>query len=457
MNPKRSKPKNDRTMPMIHPNAAAIDIGATMHMAAVRADRTPEPIRSFGTFTTDLHRLVDWFAECGVETVVMESTSVYWIPIFELLDARGFAVFLVNARDAKHVPGRKTDVSDAQWLQRLHSHGLLRASFRPKGEIVELRAYLRQRERLLEYAASHIQQMQKALTEMNLQLHHVVADITGATGLRIIRTILAGERDPAVLAHLRDTRCHTSVETITKALTGNYRPEHLFALEQALALYEAYQEKASACDARIEAVLKQLSLRRGREVGSLPSPRRGMRRQPNGPGFDVRTALFALLGKDLTQINGLGPYLALKLVAECGDDLSAWPSAKHFTSWLCLAPGNKISGGKVLSSRTRRLGSRAAALLRLAAVTVGRTDTALGAFYRRLSARIGKVKAITATARKIAVLFYNAVRHGMEYVDPGESFYETRYRKRVVDNLRRRAKSFGFVLQPFEPTPSAVS
>ena len=231
------------SLPMVHPNAAAIDIGARMHVAAVGADRTVEPVRSFGTFTTDLHRLVDWFTECGVETVVMELTSVYWIPVFELLEARGFVVFLVNARDAKHVPGRKTDVSDAQWLQRLHSHGLLRASFRPKGEIVELRAYLRQRERLLEYAASHIQHMQKALTEMNLQLHHVVADITGATGLRIIRAILAGEHDPAVLALLRDTRCHASVETITKALTGHYRAEHLFALEQALALYDAYQEK----------------------------------------------------------------------------------------------------------------------------------------------------------------------------------------------------------------------
>jgi transposase len=200
MNPKRSKSRNDGKMPMVHPNAAAIDVGATMHMAAVRADRAPEPVRSFGTFTADLHRLVDWFTECGVETVVMESTSVYWIPIFELLDARGFTVFVVNARDAKHVPGRKTDVSDAQWLQRLHSFGLLRASFRPKGQIAELRAYVRQRERLLEYAASHIQHMQKALMEMNLQLHHVVADITGATGLRIIRAILAGERDPEALS-----------------------------------------------------------------------------------------------------------------------------------------------------------------------------------------------------------------------------------------------------------------
>ncbi|MGY4183124.1 transposase [Bradyrhizobium sp. USDA 4518] len=275
MNRKQSKSKMDRTMPTVHPNAAAIDVGATMHMAAVRADGAREPVRSFGTFTADLHRLVDWFTECGVETVVMESTSVYWNPIYELLDARGFTVFLVNARDAKHVPGRKTDVSDAQWLQRLHSFGLLRASFRPKGQIAELRAYVRQRERLLQYAASHIQHMQKALTEMNLQLHHVVADITGATGLRIIRAILAGERDPEALASLRQYSCHSSAETIAKALTGSYRAEHLFALEQALALFDAYHEKAAACDIRIEAVLKELSTHRGRgHVAVPPASRR---------------------------------------------------------------------------------------------------------------------------------------------------------------------------------------
>src|SRR3954453_9747816 len=444
MNPKRSKSRYGRKMPMVHPNAAAIDVGATMHMAAVRADRTPEPVRSFGTFTADLHRLVDWFTECGVETVVMESTSVYWIPIFELLDARGFTVFLVNARDAKHVPGRKTDVSDAQWLQRLHSFGLLRASFRPKGQIAELRAYVRQRERLLEYAASHIQHMQKALMEMNLQLHHVVADITGTTGLRIIRAILAGERDPEALACLRHYSCHSSAETIAKALTGSYRAEHLFALEQALALFDAYHEKASACDARIEAVLKELRLHRGHGHGPAPrvSRRRNRTDQANALAFDVRASLFGLLGKDVTTIDGLGPYLSLKLIAECGDDLSSWPSAKHFTSWLGLAPSNKISGGKMLSSRTRRSGGRAAALLRLAAVTVGRTDTALGA--------------VTATARKIAVLFYNAVRYGMDYVDPGASSYEARYRTRVVNNLHRRAKAFGFVLQPLEPKVGAA-
>jgi transposase len=459
MNRKKSKSKVDRTMPMVHPNAAAIDVGATMHMAAVGADHALEPVRSFGTFTADLDQLVKWFVECGVETVVMESTSVYWIPIFELLDARGFAVFLVNARDAKHVPGRKTDVSDAQWLQRLHTFGLLRASFRPKGQIAELRAYVRQRERLLEYAASHIQHMQKALTEMNLQLHHVVADITGATGLRIIRAILAGERDPETLACLRHYSCHSSVETIAKALTGSYRAEHLFALDQALALYDAYHEKASACDVRIEAVLKELTIHRGHDHGSAPpvSRRRNRTDQANALAFDVRASLFGLLGKDVTTIDGLGPYLSLKLIAECGDDLTSWPSAKHFTSWLGLAPSNKVSGGKMLSSRTRRSGGRAAALLRLAAVTVGRTDTALGAFYRRLSSRIGKAKAVTATARKIAVLFYNAVRHGMDYVDPGASSYETRYRTRVINNLHRRAKAFGFVLQPLEPGAGAVS
>ena len=453
MGQKSANTASSRAMPKVHPHAGAIDIGATMHMAAVDPDCVAEPVQTFGAFTVDLVRLADWFEACGVEAAAMESTGVYWIPAFELLEARGFEVFLVNARDAKHVPGRKTDVSDAQWLRRLHSFGLLRASFRPKGEIVELRAYLRQRERLLEYAASHIQHMRKALTEMNLQLHHVVTDITGATGMRIIRAIVEGERDPSKLAMMRDARCHASVETIGKALTGNYRAEHLFALEQALALYDVYQEKASCCDKRIEAVLSALGAGRDHDAGLLPTPRRREKRQMNAPDFDVRAALFAVLGKDLTQIHGMGPYLALKLVSECGDDLSAWPSAKHFTSWLCLAPCNKISGGKVLSSRTRRSGSRVAALLRLAAVTIGRTETALGAFYRRLSARIGKSKAVTATARKIAVLFYNAMRHGLDYVDPGASAYEQRCRARVIHGLERRAKAFGLTLRP---NPDAI-
>lgn len=442
--PKPSRARRD--ISPTHQGAAGIDIGATMHVAAVGPEQDPEPVRGFGTFTGDLHRLADWFKHCGVRTVAMESTGVYWIPIFEILDQRGFEVVLVNARDAKHVPGRKTDISDAQWLQRLHEYGLLRASFQPKGEIAILRSYLRQRERLLDYAASHIQHMQKALTQMNLQLHHVVTDVTGATGMTIIRAIIAGERNPETLASLRDRHCRASVETISKALVGNDREEHVFALTQAVELYDTYQAKIVGCDARIEAILKRLQKAASTPV-SKPPPARSTKQQSNGLAFDVRGALHGLLGCDLTQIHGLGPYLALKLVGECGTDLSAWPTAKHFTSWLCLAPSNKISGGKVLSARTRRSGSRAAALLRLAAVAVGRTETALGAFYRRLSARVGKAKAVTATARKIATLFYNTLRHGMSYADPGASYYEERYRRRVLANLERRAKSFGYVLQ----------
>lgn len=433
---------------MVNPGAAAIDIGSKMHMAAVNPDSTDMPVRAFGTFT---HDLAVWFRSCGVTSVAMESTGVYWIPAFEILEQHGFHVILVNARYAKNVPGRKTDVSDAGWLRQLHSYGLLRGSFRPEAEIATLRAYMRQRERLVEYAAAHIQHMQKALMEMNLQLHHVVSDITGATGMRIIRAIVAGERDPDVLASFRDVRCHASVETIRAALVGNDRDEHIFALTQSLELYDAYQAKMADCDRKLEAAVATLTVKASGTIAPLPKARmKG--KQVNAPSFDVRAALHGVIGVDLTQIHGLGPSLALKLVAECGTDLKAWPSAKHFTSWLCLAPGNKISGGKLLSSRTRRSSSRAAALLRLAAVTIGRSDTALGAFYRRLSSRVGKQKAVTATARKIAVLFYNALRFGMAYRDPGAAAYDERHRTRVLANLHRRAKSLGYILAP---TPDA--
>ncbi|HSZ15756.1 MAG TPA: IS110 family transposase, partial [Terracidiphilus sp.] len=331
------RPRKSRDFSTVNPAAAAIDIGATIHVAAVGPNRDKELVRTFRTFTDDLCRLADWFAECGVRTVVMESTGVYWMPVFEILEQRGFEVMVVNARDAKHVPGRKTDVSDAQWLQRLHEYGLLRASFRPQAEIAGLRAYLRQRERLLDYAAAHIQHMQKAMMQMNLQLHHVVA---GVTGMAIIRAIVAGERDPNVLAAHRDRRCHASVETVCQALVGNYREEHVFALTQALELYDVYQTKVNACDKQIEAILKRLKKNAAQPAGKL-LPIRQRTRQPNAPAFDARAALHAILGVDLTQISGLGPSLALKLVGECGTNLAAWPSAKHFTSWLALAPHNK--------------------------------------------------------------------------------------------------------------------
>jgi transposase len=452
-----ARSKDMDALSMVNPRAAAIDIGSTMHMAAINPNTDDNPVRAFGTFTGDLHEMARWFKACDVTSVAMESTGVYWIPAYEILEQHGFHVILVNARYAKNVPGRKTDVSDAAWLQRLHSYGLLQGSFRPEAGVATLRAYIRQRERLIEYAASHIQHMQKALMEMNVQLHHVVSDITGATGMRIIRAIVAAERKPDVLADMRDIRCHSSVETICAALSGNWRDEHIFALCQSVAIYDFYQTKILECDRRIEASLNALAVDQGHDAGNLPKVRTKTK-QVNTPDFAVRASLYRVLGVDLTQIHGIGPSLALKLVGECGTDLAAWPSAKHFTSWLCLAPGNKISGGKLLSSKTRRSSSRAAALLCLAATTIGRSDTALGAFYRRLSARAGKAKAVTATARKIAVLFYNSLRYGMKYHDPGATQYEERYRSRVIGNLQRRAKAFGFALHELPTAPDmAVS
>lgn len=440
---KKSQGTRAPTLVPIHRRAAGVDIGATFHVVAVPPDLDAEPVRSFRSFTTDLSRLADWLVSLGITTVAMESTGIYWVPLFEILEERGLDVVLVNARDAKNVPGRKTDVNDAQWIQQLHSYGLLRASFRPGAEIVALRAYLRHRERLVEYAASHMQHMQKALMQMNLQLHHVVSDITGVTGMRILRAIIGGERDADVLAAHRDVRCKASVATIREALTGNYRPEHVFALRQAVELYDVYQAKVQDCDAEIERSVRALP----QDEETVPTPLPPSRKpQKNEPHFEVRSLLYALLGVDLTQIHGFGPYSALRLVAECGTDMTRWPTSKHFTSWLALAPGSKISGGKVLSSRTRRSTNRAASLLRLAAASVGRTSTALGAFFRRLAARVGKAKAVTATARKIAVLFYNTLRHGAAYVDPGANYYEERYRKRTIENLRRRADALGMTL-----------
>lgn len=428
----------------VHRRAAGIDISAKFHVVAVPGELDPEPVRSFLSFTGDLNRLADWLVSLGITTVAMESTSVYWIPLFEILEARGLEVVLVNARDAKNVPGRKTDVNDAQWIQQLHSYGLLRASFRPTAKIVALRGYMRHRERMLEYAAAHVQHMQKALMQMNLQLHHVVSDITGVTGMKILRAIVAGERDPSVLATYRDRGCKASADTICEALTGNYRPEHVFTLRQAVELYDTYQSKMLDCDAEIERTVRELP-KESEHTSELPPPRR-RGSQKNEPHFEIQSVLHALLGVDLTQIHGIGPYSALRIVAECGTDMTRWPTSKHFTSWLTLAPGSKISGGKVLSARTRRSTNRAAVLLRIAAVSVGRTSTALGAFFRRLAARAGKAKAVTATARKIAVLFYNTLRHGAAYVDPGANYYEERYRRRTIANLRRRADALGFSL-----------
>ena len=441
----RMKRRQARDLPTVHGRAAGVDIGSQFHVVAVSGVLSDAPVQTFSSFTGDLHRLADWLEGLEITTVAMESTGIYWIPLFEILEARGLEVLLVNARHVKQVPGRKTDVNDAQWLQQLHQYGLLRGSFRPARQVAALRAYLRHRERLLAYAAAHIQHMQKALMQMNIQLHHVLSDITGATGMAILRSIVSGIHDPAMLATLRDQRCKATVETVEAALTGHYQAEHLFALSQSLELYDFYKAKIAQCDQAIEAALARLDPLGSTSPGALPMARRRSR-QSNEPAFDVRNALFALLGTDLTLMEGFGPYSILRLIGECGTDMSRFPTARHFASWLTLSPGNKVSGGKVLSTRTRRSSNRAATVFRLAAVNVGRTQTAMGAFYRRLSARVGKAKAVTATARKLAVPFYNALRYGMDYKDPGVAYYEEQHRQRVLKGLRRRAHELGYQL-----------
>jgi transposase len=439
---RRSRPLLER----VNPNAAGIDCGSEMHYVAVPADRDPEPVRCFKTFTGDLHQLADWVVSCGVKTVAMEATGVYWIPIYEILEARGLEVLLVNARHVKNVPGRKSDVSDCEWLQELHSVGLLRGSFRPVAEIAALRSYVRHRETLIDSAATTINRMQKALVQMNVQLHVVISDITGTTGQRILRDIVNGQTDPQHLAKHRDARCRASEAEIAAALTGNYRLEHLFVLKQNLELYDAFQRQIKACDTQIEDHLKTLAARAAPPPAPLPAARTRRKARRNEPQFDVRTPLHQLSGVDISQIDGIGPYNGLRLISEIGTDMARWPTEDHFASWVTLAPHNKITGGRLISSRTQPSANRAADILRVAAMSVGYTQTALGAFYRRLASRIGKAKANTATARKLAILVYRVLKGEIVYKDPGAAAYDLRHRETLLRRLRRQAAVLGFGL-----------
>lgn len=431
----------------INLNVAGIDCGSAEHFVAVPPDRDPMPVQSFKTFTSDLLRLADWLVACRVTSVAMEATGVYWIPIYEILEARGIEVLLVNARHLKNVPGRKSDVSDCEWIRELHSVGLLRGSFRPPEAIVALRAYLRHRQTLIESAGVYIQRMQKALVQMNLQLPLVVSDITGVTGLRILRDIVAGHRDPQHLAQHRDYRCRASKAEIVAALTGHYRAEHLFVLQQNLELFDACQAQLAACDRAIDAHVRTLTERVATPAATLPPPRKTKKPRDNEPRFEIRAPLHHLTGGiDLTQIDGIAPYTALKLISEIGTDMNRWTTEKHFTSWLTLAPKHRISGGRLLSSRTQPSANRAAAILRMTVMSLSRTQTALGAFYRRLAARIGKPQAITATARKLAILVYRALKGELVYRDPGADAYDFQQRTRLLRRLRQRAATLGFEL-----------
>jgi transposase len=397
-----------------HPNAAGIDIGSASHFVAVPPDRDDEPVREFKSFTDDLDALAGWLLACGVDTVAMESTGVYWIPLFELLESRGLTVYLVNARHVKNVSGRKSDVLDCQWLQQLMSYGLLSGAFRPMDEICALRAISRQRDMLLSYQGRHVQHMQKALAQMNVQLANVISDIAGETGQRIVRAIIAGERDGQVLAKMKNTRIRASEAEIVKSLRGNWREEHLFTLRQAMALYDAYGERLAECDQQLEAMLAALQTQAGD-----PGKDRRRSRARNAPKFDVRAYLFGMCGVDLTRINGIDTTTALKVISEIGTDLSRFKSAKHFASWLGLCPGTKISGGKILSGASRRTANRAAQALRLAASALRSSQSALGAYYRRLCARLHRPKAITGTAHKLARLIYTMLTKGAQYMIRG--------------------------------------
>jgi transposase len=448
----KTKPARKRAKTSIlsiaYPDACGIDIGATSHFVAVPSDRDDEPVREFPAFTADLERLVQWLRRCRVTAVAMESTGVYWIPLFEMLDAAGFEVHLVNARHVRSVPGRKSDVLDCQWLQQLMSYGLLRGGFRPAEDVCALRAVWRHRDMLLAYQARHVQHLQKAMTQMNVQLHHVISDIMGVTGQAIVRAIVAGERDAATLAKLRDRRIKADEAEVAAALQGNWREEHLFALKQALALIDAYAAQITECDGKLQHLLGALKGHELPEAG-LGAPKRGTPAK-NSVRFDARTSLFEASGVDLTRIPGIDTSTALKVISEIGVDLARFPTVKHFTSWLGLCPGTKISGGKVLSSATKPCANRAAQALRMAAQALRKSQTALGAHHRRLCSRMDKPKAITASAHKLARLVYFMLTKGQAFVEAGQDEYEERYRQRVVQNLTRRAHQLGFQLTPQE-------
>ena len=441
-------PKKLDNFEQINLNAAGIDIGSGEHWVSVPSDRDPQPVRRFSCFTPDLQALADWLQHCGVETVVMESTGVYWIPVFQILETRGFEVKLVNAHYVKTVPGRKSDVLDCQWLQQLHTYGLLSGSFRPSDQVCVLRSYIRQRDNLIRSSCVHVQRMQKALTMMNLQLHKVISDITGVTGLAILRAIVAGERNPLALADLKHGRIRRSKTEIAAALTGDYREEHVFILKQELSLWEFYQTQIAACDLQIEQCLSEFADKVDLGQSPLAKPKRCQRNSGNAPDFDLRAHLYRISGVDFTRIDGLGVLTVQTILSEVGLDHKRFPTVKHFTSWLGLCPGSRITGGKVKNSQTRHVVNRAANAFRMGAQCLRNSPTALGAFYRRLRSRLGAPKAITATAHKLARLFYRLWTTGGEYTDPGANYYEQQYQQRMLKNLSKKAQALGFSLVP---------
>jgi len=446
----------DPGLEVMHPHAAGIDVGNSVHYVAVRPDRDPDSVRRFDCFTADLHRLADWLQYCGVTTIAMQSTGVYWIPLYEILDARGFEVFLVNARHTKNLPGRKSDVQESQWLLKLHTYGLLRNSFHPPAEIRVVRTYWRQRADHVHAISTCIQRMQKALTQMNIQLANVISDLSGWTGQRIVRAILAGERDPDTLAALSHPGIHATRDTIAKSLEGTWQRDLLFVLQQEVAMYDAYQHRITECDQALEQHLKGVADKVATpdaEPSHAPSqearrsgPKRRRKAGSHAPQFDLGCELHRISGVDLTRIDGIDVGVAQTLISEVGVDMRRWSTEAHFASWLGLCPDNRITGGKVIRKGTRHVVNRAATALRLAATTLLRSQSYLGAQYRRLRGKLGAPKAITAMAHKLARLVYRLLKWGHAYVDKGLQYYEDRHREQQVQLLRQRAAKLGLLL-----------
>lgn len=445
---KRKGATNKAMLPVMRADAAGIDIGATEIFVAVPAERAEQNVRCFPTFTQDLYTLADWLVACRVKTVAMESTGVYWIPLFQILEERGLEVCLVNARHGKNVPGRRTDVSDCQWLQFLHSVGLLRASYRPEQEICAVRSLLRHRESLVQMAATHVHHMQKALDQMNLQLHHVISDITGQTGLMIVDAILAGERNPQVLAGFRHERIKASEEVIAKSLVGDYRPEHLFTLRQSLAAYRSYQELIAECEREIRHCLDDIHPSAPSEGTTDGGKNQGRKLSQEGM---LNSQLKRIFGIDLTKIPGIRTGIAQTLLGEIGPNFKKFRSASAFASWMGLCPDNEISGGKVLWVGTRKVNCRAAKALRMAAQSLHHSKSALGDFYRRMRAKLGAPKAITAAAHKLARIIFHLITNRQEFDDSRFAADQLRHQKRQEIKLRAKAKAMGFELIPLQP------
>jgi len=436
---------DDLSLEVVHPDAAGIDIGNESHYVAVPPTRDTESVRRFGCTTAELKAMAGWLKQCRIRTVAMQSTGVYWIAVYDILEQAGLEVYLVNARETKNLPGRKSDVQESQWLMKLHTYGLLRNSFRPSQEIRTMRTYWRQRNDLVRAAGRHIQRIQKALTQMNLQLANVLSDLSGVTGQAIIKAILAGERDPHKLAAFRNCRVKATQEQIARSLEGNWQEDLLFVLKQEQDGYEFCQQQMAECDRRLKQYLQQ---REDRSQGaSLPEEKRKERlkkKKGNAPQFDLRTELFRMTGTDLTQIDGIDVMTATTILSEAGWDMSKWQTEHHFVSWLRLCPDNKVSGDKIIGKGRLPTNNRITNTLKMAASSLRTSNTYVGAQFRRLRTKLGAPVAIKAMAAKLARLVYRMLRYGMQYVDQGAKFYEAQHRNLQIAHLKWKAAKLGF-------------